>query len=212
MPLAKRWLQTVGDGTLRHDDARMWRWLNTLELWQAHAGYALMWLGFGLGHSLLARWWMRGERYWPQRYGLVAVVHLALVLGFGVAALGFRSAWPLPWWGQVMAWGVTIAGVVIGVAATRQIGLVSSQRPAEQALVTTGWYGWVRHPGYVGLIAVCLGLSTSHLGAATTLWVVAYILIGVRYEEQHLARTYGADWQAYCARVGCLWPRRQRSD
>jgi protein-S-isoprenylcysteine O-methyltransferase Ste14 len=78
-------------------------------------------------------------------------------------------------------------------------------------LVIRGPYQFVRNPMYIGA-ALALG------GAAIffeSMPLVAYILIFVLmahlfvivYEEPHLRRTFGQDYETYCQRVSRWWPR-----
>lgn len=89
---------------------------------------------------------------------------------------------------------------------------------APKRLVVRGLYRWVRNPMYVGVLTVILGwaiffASVRLLGYAAVV-ATAFHLVVVFYEEQRLRQLFGADYDAYCVRVGRWLPRiaRRRPD
>src|SRR5205085_10284342 len=71
-----------------------------------------------------------------------------------------------------------------------------------------GWYGYVRHPIYLGFIVAFWATPTmtiAHLvfAIATT----AYILIAIQLEERDMVRAHGARYEAYREQVSMLIPR-----
>ena len=141
---------------------------------------------------------------------------------FGV--LGIAAAY-MPAWddshdfrtfgGDAVRWiGVAlfVAGGVLRMAPVfvlgrRFSGLVAIQPGHE--LVTTGLYGAIRHPSYLGMLVNAVGWALafrSGLGlalAATTVWpIVARILA----EERLLAAQFGGEYEAYRARTARLIP------
>ncbi|MFN8642304.1 MAG: isoprenylcysteine carboxylmethyltransferase family protein [Candidatus Binatia bacterium] len=84
---------------------------------------------------------------------------------------------------------------------------------APQRLVVRGLYRWTRNPMYVGVLATILGwtLYTRSPGLLLyggLVWGMFQSFV-VRYEEPHLRRAFGAEYDAYCAAVGRWWPRRR---
>ena len=80
----------------------------------------------------------------------------------------------------------------------------------SESLRTTGAYGFVRHPGYLGNVLLGLGWALvfrSTIGVAlTVVWWLAFA-IHATIEEASLERTYGTDYLNYKARVrGRLLP------
>jgi protein-S-isoprenylcysteine O-methyltransferase Ste14 len=82
-------------------------------------------------------------------------------------------------------------------------------------LVIRGLYRWVRNPMYVTVLIVILGWSLFFQSievAAYGLVVFAlchtFILV---YEEPHLRRVFGPEYEAYRARVGRWIPRPPRT-
>jgi protein-S-isoprenylcysteine O-methyltransferase Ste14 len=85
---------------------------------------------------------------------------------------------------------------------------------APKRLVVRGLYRVTRNPMYVGVLGVILGW-TLWFGSAL---LAAYGLVVwscfqsfvVFYEEPHLRRVFGGEYEAYCARVGRWLPRLGR--
>jgi protein-S-isoprenylcysteine O-methyltransferase Ste14 len=82
--------------------------------------------------------------------------------------------------------------------------------PTEH-LVVTGLYRFVRNPMYVGVLAVILGQGVL-LGDARVLrygavvWL-AFFLFVIGYEEPTLRRTFGEEYERFCANVPRWIPR-----
>jgi protein-S-isoprenylcysteine O-methyltransferase Ste14 len=78
-------------------------------------------------------------------------------------------------------------------------------------LVVTGLYRYVRNPMYVGVVAVIAGqgllLGNIRLLTYGTLVWVAFYLFVVGYEEPTLHRTFGAEYEGFCANVPRWVPR-----
>lgn len=81
----------------------------------------------------------------------------------------------------------------------------------DKQLATTGPYGFVRHPLYVGNILIAFGFALS-----SSLWwsflVLALILWlfyppAIRQEDAKLEHLFGQDWRDWRARVRALLPR-----
>lgn len=101
--------------------------------------------------------------------------------------------------------------VVIGLAIFLSAGIQFLRKREE--LVVTGLYSVVRHPQYLGIIVMTLGLSIMCLQLASQprilyMWIVqvfGYILL-VRYEERHLVKEYGAKYRRYRQKVPFVFP------
>lgn len=122
-------------------------------------------------------------------------------------------------------WVLVVVGAVLLVVALR-IGMLRRRQlpmkvlsgvPELQEdgkggeLLTEGLYAWVRHPRYLEVLAGVFGYAAlaNHLGA----WVVAVAILPalhvvVLLEERELARRFGAEYEAYRARVPRYLPRR----
>src|SRR3954465_3999925 len=106
---------------------------------------------------------------------------------------------------------VTLAGEVIRLWGVHHIGVISRTRSDRLGpLVSTGPFGVVRNPLYVGNILLWVGFAVT----ARLLWLapVVVILLGleyhaiVRWEEQLLESRLGDTYRAYAARVNRWLP------
>lgn len=84
----------------------------------------------------------------------------------------------------------------------------------QHPLVTTGAYGFVRNPMYLGIILIWLGIAVALRSALLLLLAVAYVApvywFYIRAEERMMSREFGAQFEAYKGRVGRLLPRARR--
>ena len=73
------------------------------------------------------------------------------------------------------------------------------------ALVTAGPFRFSRNPIYVGntLLTAGLGLAFDNLWLVGAAFLAAFLVqkLAIAREEAHLARRFGAEWEAYAARV-----------
>lgn len=196
-----------------------------------HLLYALAWLSFGAGHSVLANRSIKarlrpalGSAY-RFVYNAVAFAHIAAVwlLGRWVLAEGAR---PLgqPDWVLLIQAGLGIAGLVLmgiglrGYDLGRLGGLTQIQNarqghdaPEDESLHTDGLHRYVRHPLYSAGLLLLLGGVQSEFSLATAFWGGLYLVIGSRIEEQRLLRLYGEDYRCYRERVPGLIPWKGRA-
>jgi protein-S-isoprenylcysteine O-methyltransferase Ste14 len=193
--------------------------------WQAHAVYALAWLSFGLGHSLLAgetaKQLLRPHFGAAVRvvYNVIAVVHLALVAAIGHWAFATTPPWSLPPAVRAAGIAVTVVGVVLLLVAGRgyDLGRLSgvhqlraARRGLDEAedepLRTDGLHRLVRHPLYSAAFLVLWGLVEDHQSLATAVWGSVYLVIGTWAEERRLLRRYGQAYADYRRRVPAFVP------
>jgi len=78
-------------------------------------------------------------------------------------------------------------------------------------LVLTGLYRHVRNPMYVGVVSVIVGQglllgNVRVLGYGVLVWLAFYLFV-VGYEEPTLRRTFGAEYERFCAQVPRWIPR-----
>jgi protein-S-isoprenylcysteine O-methyltransferase Ste14 len=75
--------------------------------------------------------------------------------------------------------------------------------------VTSGVYGLVRHPSYLGLLVNSLGWALafrSGVGLLLTALLVPPLLARIRAEERLLRSQFGGEYEAYRARTSRLIP------
>jgi len=85
---------------------------------------------------------------------------------------------------------------------------------APRKLVIRGLYQYTRNPMYLGVLTIILGWAV-HFRAAVLLPYALVVgacfhLFIVLYEERHLQRAFGSEYEDYCARVGRWLPRFRR--
>jgi protein-S-isoprenylcysteine O-methyltransferase Ste14 len=102
--------------------------------------------------------------------------------------------------GALRIWPVFVLG-------RRFSGLVAIQPGHE--LVTTGIYGAIRHPSYLGLLVNALGWALafrSGLGVLLAALLVPPLLARIRAEEALLRSHFGDEYDTYCGRTARLIP------
>ncbi|WP_019873166.1 methyltransferase family protein [Sporichthya polymorpha] len=78
-------------------------------------------------------------------------------------------------------------------------------------LATTGPYAWLRHPQYLGFLLIMIGflLQWPTIPTLVMFPVLAYVYARLaRSEEREVAAHFGAEWDAYTARVRPYFPHR----
>jgi protein-S-isoprenylcysteine O-methyltransferase Ste14 len=112
------------------------------------------------------------------------------------------------WLGVVLyAAGGALRVYPVYVLGDRFSGLVAIQ--PGHTLVTTGIYGIIRHPSYLGLLINALGWALAFRSAAGVLFTAALVpmmLARIRSEEALLRAHFGVEYDAYCARTSRLIP------
>ena len=93
------------------------------------------------------------------------------------------------------------------VLGRRFSGLVAIQ--PEHRLVTSGLYGVIRHPSYLGLVVLVLGWGLafrSGVGVVIAVLSLGVLLARIQAEERLLSENFGAEYDAYRARTWRLIP------
>jgi protein-S-isoprenylcysteine O-methyltransferase Ste14 len=93
------------------------------------------------------------------------------------------------------------------VLGRRFSGLVAIQ--PEHRLVSSGLYGVIRHPSYLGLFVLMLGWGLafrSGVGVVIAVLSLGVLLARIQAEERLLSETFGAEYDAYRARTWRLIP------
>jgi len=148
-----------------------------------------------------------------NRWVLAAFTVLGLLLAFLPAYTDRLEFWTID--GDTIRWiGVALfaAGGALRiwpvfVLGRRFSGLVAIQ--PEHTLVTTGIYGVLRHPSYLGALTFSLGWSfafRSGVGVLLTALLIPPLLARIRAEETLLLAHFGAEYAAYRSRTWRLLP------
>jgi len=190
--------------------------------------YALLWLSFGLVHSLLARNSSKRvlqplfRRTYRISYNLFSALHIGLVIIGGEIVLGGNSVgFDLGRDLSVAAKICQLAGIVVIVASLTQYDLgrfsgitqlfqAGNETADEEQLHVSGMHRYVRHPLYLGVYLYLLGGSLSEFGLQTALWGSLYLLVGTWFEERSLVTQFGQAYVEYKQKVPAIIPFRGR--
>ncbi len=148
-----------------------------------------------------------------NRWVLAAFGILGLLLAFLPAYTDRLNFWTFGgtdtrWFGVVFF----IAGDILRlwpvfVLGNRFSGLVAIQ-PGHQ-LVTTGIYGTLRNPSYLGLLINCVGWALafrSGVGLLLTALMLIPLIARIHAEEALLRKEFGKQYDTYCAYTWRLVP------
>jgi len=172
---------------------------------------------------------MIAERRSQTNYGMrrafaLAGTALFLVLAPGCVA-GLTPRWishwqfrtPFPGYAPLRVIGAMLiaAGTFVVLDSFARFALQGLGTPAPifptRHLVVKGFYLYVRNPMYVAIVAVIMGQAVL-LGNVRVFqyglfaWLIAHLFV-LEYEEPTLRRTFGAEYESFCANVPRWIPR-----
>jgi protein-S-isoprenylcysteine O-methyltransferase Ste14 len=148
-----------------------------------------------------------------NRWVLIAFSILGLLAAYLPAYTDRHNFWTIDgdttrWLGVILfAVGGALRLWPVCVLGNRFSGLVAIQ--PGHALVTTGIYGLIRHPSYLGLLINSLGWGLafrSSVGVLIAALLVPPLIARIQAEERLLRSQFGAEYDAYCARTSRLIP------
>lgn len=189
----------------------------------AHAGYAFVVAIFSLAVGVQAYSsveGIRGKKGEAQklllrqtvvRYLLEVLLYIALFIipFFDRRTIGvFQDNLILRWLGNILC--MVGYGLIFwsGVALGRQYSAdVTIQE--DHHLITNNIYRYIRHPRYLGIIALSIGISCvfrSWVGLLATTFFLAMLLFRIKDEEKVMQKEFGAEWEAYCKHSWRLIP------
>jgi protein-S-isoprenylcysteine O-methyltransferase Ste14 len=123
----------------------------------------------------------------------------------------FRGYAPL----RVIGVVLIAAGTFVVLDSFARFALQGLGTPAPvfptRRLVVKGFYRYVRNPMYVAVVAVILGQALLFgdvcvFEYALFAWLVAHLFV-LAYEEPTLRKTFGAEYESFCANVPRWIPR-----
>lgn len=150
-----------------------------------------------------------------------AVTYATLFIGLVLVFLPSRL---LQWTGVAapavmgvpQAVGVLLAGLGGALALWSILAFVLHGKgtPAPfdppRCLVVSGPYELMRNPMYLGAALALMGAALFYRSVALAVYAGAFLILThvfvLAYEEPTLKSTFGADYDAYCGRVGRWWP------
>lgn len=163
------------------------------------------------------------ESKWPSRYKWYRLFYsvLSSILFVGILIQAMILPVDLLFnpssFSQYAGYMVTTAGVIILMRSAKQISLGSYfltnpeiKRTIEAKLVISDIYSQIRHPLYLGLLAIFLGyfLVSGTIGALIHLGcLIAYLPFGIYFEEKNLIAEFGDHYRNYRKEVPAFFPR-----
>jgi protein-S-isoprenylcysteine O-methyltransferase Ste14 len=148
-----------------------------------------------------------------NRWVLAAFGVIGLLLAYVPAYTDRTDVWTLDgdairWLGVVLfAAGGALRIWPVFVLGRRFSGLVAIQ--SGHTLVTSGVYGVIRHPSYLGLLVNSLGWALafrSGVGVLLTALTIPPLVARLRAEERLLSAQFGDAYDAYRSRTSRLLP------
>lgn len=175
---------------------------------------AVVFLALGIAALFAGGNLSRGIREARENRWVIVVVSLIGLLSAFVPAwtdrLGFWTidGDAIRWTGVVLvASGGALRIAPVYVLGDRFSGLVAIQ--PNHALVTSGVYGVIRHPSYLGLLTLSVGWALafrSIIGVLLALLYIPPIVVRMNAEEALLRSEFGAEYDAYRAKTSRLIP------
>jgi protein-S-isoprenylcysteine O-methyltransferase Ste14 len=150
----------------------------------------------------------RGNRWVIPVFGVIGFLNAYLPAYTDRKELWTIDGDVIRWLGVVLfAAGGALRIWPVFVLGHRFSGLVAIQ--PEHSLVTSGIYGVIRHPSYLGLLINSLGWSLafrSGVGVLLTLLLIPPLLARISAEENLLRSEFGDEYDAYRSQTWRLIP------
>jgi len=150
----------------------------------------------------------RGNRWVLAAFGVLGLLDVFLPAWTDRKGFWTIDGDTIRWLGVVL---FAVGGVLrlwpVFVLGHRFSGLVAIQ--PGHTLVTSGIYGVIRNPSYLGMLLNALGWGLAFRSGIGVLLAVLFIppLVGrIRSEETLRRAQFGAEYEAYCARTSRLVP------
>lgn len=122
--------------------------------------------------------------------GVISVPEVIRWFGVGLTALGYGL--------------IFTSGLALGRQYSADVTIQK-----DHHLVTSSVYRFIRHPRYLGIISLAIGVSLvfrSGVGLAACLFFTGLILMRIMDEELTMHKEFGEEWEAYCRRSWRLIP------
>jgi protein-S-isoprenylcysteine O-methyltransferase Ste14 len=146
----------------------------------------------------------------------LVVMYILITVGYTLAfAIGATRVGRIHAWNAFFAAGgaLALAGLGIRVSALLTLGrqfVHTVARVEDHHLVTSGLYGSIRNPGYLGQLLIFLGISVSVSNGLSILAMMIPVTIAYLYrikvEETFMAEQFGAAYREYKGRTKRLLP------
>jgi len=190
---------------------------------------ALMWIAYGLIHSLLislhfSKWAAKGMgryfAFYRLAYNVFSVILLIILLQY-TKTLGtelvikFLPPWTILQQGLLIASSFVIVWAFLSYdflefTGIRQIiefrKIENEDFTIPKTITKKGLLGIVRHPMYLATIVFMWSLNSTWADILVHLILTGYIFIGIRLEERKLVQQFGSAYTQYQNDVPLLIP------
>jgi len=188
-----------------------------------HIILVILWLLFGILHSLLAaNWWKRGVQRWLGKnykyyhfsYSVFAAVSLIGILVFQ-GYLDSLLLYMAPVWVKLLLCLPLLIGLLTMGALIRKYFFALSgisifyKEQAPVVLELGGLHRYVRHPLYSGTLLFIWSLFFMYpylKNLLACIVITGYTVLGAMLEEKKLVAQFGEKYVAYKRRVPMLMP------
>jgi protein-S-isoprenylcysteine O-methyltransferase Ste14 len=200
--------------------------MNLSTLFNLDVAYLIIaWFIFGALHSVLASRVVKEKtriflplvlKHYRIVYNAFALITFLGVMGLSISLSGDRLLSPSVIWefvGLMFAtYGLLIMRVAMKSYGWREfLGIErrSEMELQEKTLKQTGLLNYIRHPLYTGVILIFTGMffyMPSFIHLVNLGCVIAYVIVGVHYEEKRLIAIFGNRYKEYRSKVPALFP------
>jgi len=110
---------------------------------------------------------------------------------------------------SLFGWGILDASLLVAGLTIFTVAFTTWLKNLKKGLIIHGIYGVVRHPQYLGITILALGISIRSLRPASLIaWLTLLFgyLILASLEERSLLKTYSEEYGRYCEKVPFMIP------
>lgn len=155
--------------------------------------------------------------YYRLLYVLISIITLSLVI-WATSHINEHRLLEWPDWLRPVQVGIWIGAIALFWLSFRRLdlwrilglrALMKSAAPKARhdELVTTGIYGYIRHPQFLAGLMVLWARDLTDRGLVTTIVLSSYLIIGARLEESRLLAKMGDRYRRYRSEVPGFIPR-----
>ena len=201
-------------------------WRHPIETVVRLGTTAAIWIIWCVQHSLLnsegpiRRTSILSSRigpYYRLLYVLISIITLSLVI-WATSHIAEHRLLEWPDWSRPVQAGIWIGAIALFWLSFRRLdpwrllGLRASlksdaPKARPDGLVTTGIYGYIRHPQFLAGLMVLWARDLTDRGLVTTIVLSSYLFIGARIEESRLLAKMGDRYRRYHSEVPGFIPR-----
>lgn len=149
----------------------------------------------------------KGSLWWL--YGLITVGY-ALSFSIGATKIGRLYGWNTFF---AVGMALVVIGLIIrihSILTLKQFFTYSVAKMGNQKIIETGFYKFIRHPGYFGQLMIFLGISISLSNWLSILAMMVPVSFGYSYrikvEEEFLLEQFGDNYLDYQKRTRKIIP------